>query len=233
MDGHLFATPGPTRFPRILIAENHLPTFESLVSTITDRSLDVDVDFCTSHRGAVRKLLASPYQLIISGARLADIEDCLLVKRSQALEPSVPLVITARGGVSDKASARRVLMQGAFDLITNPLDHEQTVNTIRLALWHNRFTTLIARKEQTLEKYRQHLADYPAEKRMEEAFARTLAALLESIHSYERTILRIEESTVCFSDFATKLAHHARTRALERLEALGNNCAHGDCHERF
>jgi len=56
---------------------------------------------------------------------------------------------------------------------------------------------------------------------MEEAFTRTLSALEESIHSYERAILRIEESTVCFTDFATKLAYHARTRALERLEALG------------
>ena len=206
-------------FPRILIAEKHLPTFESLIDTIADRRLDIDVDFCTSHRGAVRKLLASPYQLIISGAQLAEIEDFLLLKRVEALEPSVPLVITA--GASEKASARQVLMQGAFDLITNPLDHEQTVNTIRLALWHNKFTTLIARKEQTLEKYRQHMTDYPVEKRTEEAFARTLAAVLESIHSYERTILRIEESTVCFSDFATKLAHHARTRALARLETLG------------
>lgn len=205
-------------FPRILIAENHFATFESLVNTIADRRLDADFDFSTSHRGAVRKLLGSPYQLIISGACLAEMDDFLLLKRAQALEPSVPMVITA--GAAEKASARQVLMQGAFDLITNPLDHEQTVSTIRLALWHNKFTTLVARKEQTLEKYRQHLADYPVEKRTEEAFARTIAALLESIHSYERTILRIEESTVCFSDFATKLAYHARTRALDRLETL-------------
>ena len=219
MDGHLSAIPGPTRFPRILIAENHFATFESLVNTIADRRLDADFDFSTSHRGAVRKLLASPYELIISGAYLAEMDDFLLLKRTRALEPSVPLVITA--SAAEKASARQVLMQGAFDLITNPLDHEQTVSTIRQALWHNKFTMLIARKEHALERYRQHLADYPAEKRMEEAFARTLAALVESIHSYERTILRIEESTVCFSDFATKLAYHARTRALERLDALG------------
>jgi len=218
MDAHLSATSGPTRFPRILIAQNHFPTFESLVNTIADRRLDADFDFATSHRGAVRKLLGSPYELIISGACLAEMDDFLLLKRTQALETSVPLVVTA--GASEKVSARRVLLEGAFDLITNPLDHEQTVSTIRLALWHNKLTTLIARKEKTREKYRQHLADYPAEKRMEEAFTRTLSALEDSIHSYERTVLRIEESTVCFSDFATKVEYHVRRRALERLDAL-------------
>ena len=128
MDGHLSATPGPTRFPRILIAEKHFPTFESLVNTIADRRLDADFDFSTSHRGAVRKLLASPYELIISGACLAEMDDFLLLKRTQTLETSVPLVVTA--DASEKPSARRVLLEGAFDLITNPLDHEQTVSTI-------------------------------------------------------------------------------------------------------
>jgi DNA-binding NtrC family response regulator len=120
----------------------------------------------------VRKLLASPYELIISGPCLAEMDDFLFLKRTQTLETSVPLVVTA--DASEKPSARRVLLEGALDLITNPLDHEQTVSTIRLALWHNKLTALIARKEHTLDKYRQHVADYPAEKRMEEAFTRTL-----------------------------------------------------------
>jgi DNA-binding NtrC family response regulator len=53
---------------------------------------------------------------------LAELDDFLLLKRIQALEAFVPLVITATTG--DKASARRLLEQGAFDLITTPVEHE-------------------------------------------------------------------------------------------------------------
>jgi DNA-binding NarL/FixJ family response regulator len=35
-----------------------------------------------------------------------------------------------------------------------------------------------------------------------------------------RTILRIEQSTLCFDDFASQLEYHARKRALERLDSV-------------
>src|SRR5262245_11260939 len=110
---------GPTPFPRLLIAENDFSTVESLIGTVGDRRLGVDFDVCTSPRGAVRKLLAAPYQLIISGVHLAEMDDFLLLTRTQALETFVPLVITA--SASEKESARQVLQQGAFDLISTPL----------------------------------------------------------------------------------------------------------------
>ena len=79
---------------------------------------------------AVWKLLAARYQLIISGTHLAEMDDCLL-KRAQALQPFVPFVVTA--SASEKERARRVLERGALDLMLSPLDHGQTVRTIRLA----------------------------------------------------------------------------------------------------
>jgi DNA-binding NtrC family response regulator len=208
------------RFPRILIAENNFSTTEPLVGAFGDRRLDVDFDLCTSHSNAVRKLLAAPYQLIISGAHLAEMDDCLLLKRSQALQPFVPFVVTA--SASEKEAARRVLERGAFDLIPSPLNHEQTVRTIRLALWHGKLRNLIVRKEAALEQYRQHLADYPDDReKIEELFNRALLSFEKTISSVARTIMRIEQSTVCFSDFATKVEYHARERALERLDGLG------------
>ena len=60
MDENLSFSAGPTRFPRILVAENHFSTVESLIQTFGDRRLDFDFDVCTSHRSAVRKLLTSP-----------------------------------------------------------------------------------------------------------------------------------------------------------------------------
>ena len=207
-------------FPRLLIAEDHFPTFESLISTIADRRLDVDFDVCTSHRGAVRKLLAAPYQLIISGAHLAEMHDFLLLKRTQALERFVPLVVTA--GASEKESARRVLWHGAFDLITSPLEHEQAVGAICLALWESKLRDLIACKERTLERYRDHMAAYPSGNEVDATFKRTLSAIQESILSYQQSILRIEG----FADLATTVENHARKRALDRLAELGQIRVH-------
>src|SRR5262249_40260798 len=139
-------------FSRLLLAENDFSTYDPLIRTFGDRRLDVDIDVCSSHRDAVRQLLGSPYQLIISGAHLAEMDDFLLVKRTQALETFVPVVVTA--SAAEKESACRVLEHGAFDLITTPFDHEQTVSNILLALWQRKLKTLIACKEKTQEKYR-------------------------------------------------------------------------------
>jgi DNA-binding NtrC family response regulator len=209
----------PGRFPRLLIVENNFSTTEPLIRAFGDRRLDVDFDACTTHGTAVRKLLAAPYQLIISGAHSAEIDDFLLLKRAQELQPFVPFVVTA--SASEKERARRVLERGALDLMLSLLDHGQTVRTIRLALWHGKLRNLIARKEAALEQYRQHMADYPDDRnKVDESFHKAMLAFEKTISSVARTILRVEESRVCFSDFARKVEYHVRKGALERLTAL-------------
>lgn len=131
----------------------------------------------------------------------------------------MPVVVTATA--SEKEAARRVLTQGAFDLLPSPLDHEQTVSTIRLALWQGKLRNLIALKEAALEKYQEHLADYPHDrKKVEDLFQRAISAFEKTMSSVARTMLRIERSTLCFDDFASQLEYHARKRALERLDSV-------------
>ena len=205
--------------PRLLIAEKQFSAIEPLIRTFGDQRLDVDFDVCSSHRGAVGMLLASRYQLVISGAHLTEMEDFSLLKRTQALDPFVPVVVTA--DASEKESARRVLAQGAFDFISTPLDHEQTVSTIRLALWQSKLMDLIARKEKAIDRYRRHVAEYPhSREQMEESFNRALVAIDKTIYSIERSIQCVEESSMCFADFARRVAFHAKKSALERLDRL-------------
>ena len=214
MDGILSRSAGPTHIPRILMAENHFSTMESLIQTLGDRRFHLDFDVCPSHHSAVRKLLASPYQLIISGVHLAELDDFLLLKRIQALEVFVPLVITATTG--DKASARRLLEQGAFDLITTPLEHEQTVDTIRLALWHNKLQAIIASRDKALEKYRQRIDNYPG-KRTDEPVQTILILIEQTVSAHDRTIGRIETSIKCLANLGKE---QAREQALRRLDTL-------------
>jgi DNA-binding NtrC family response regulator len=203
------------RLPRLLIAESNFSTAESLVQTFRDRRLDVDFDFCTSHDQAMVKLFRSPspYQLIISGVHLAEINDFFLLKHHLNLQPFVPFVITS--GASDIESSRRALEDGAFDFIPTPLDYEQTVSTIRLALWHSKLKALTASRDKILERYRQHIDDYPGN-RNSEAFRIILTSMELSISAHERTIDRIETSVKCFANF-TKDAEEVRQQAFIRL----------------
>lgn len=228
MVGNLSRSAGPTRFPRILIAENNFSTFESLIDTFGKSRLDLDFELCTSRDGAMHKLLDSPYQLIISDAHLAERDDFSLLKLSQTRETFVPFLITASASnKQDIESARRVLGQGAFDLIPIPPDYEQTMSAILLALWQSKLMTLITCKEGALKKYRDHIAAYPAGNEMDETFRRTLSAIQVSIFSYQQTILRIEG----FADLATKVETLARERALERLDAQQPEMDFGEVRE--
>src|SRR5262245_37742457 len=100
-----FHIPSSSRLPRLLIAEKNFSAIEPLIDICGDRRLNVDFDVCSSPESAAGMLLASPYQLIVSGAHLSEMEDFLLLKRAQALETFVPLVVTA--DATERESARR------------------------------------------------------------------------------------------------------------------------------
>ena len=103
------------RFPRLLIAADYASTAEPLLRTFQDDRLEVDFDLCTSQTSAMRKVSATPYQLITAGANLAEADDFYLLKHSRSLPGFVPFVVTACA--SEKDPAGRALAQGAFDLI--------------------------------------------------------------------------------------------------------------------
>jgi DNA-binding response OmpR family regulator len=205
--------------PRLLIAAKHASTLEPLVRTFQDSRIDVDFDLCSSHTSAVKKLSANPYRLIIATAQVAEMEQFLLLKRSQGLEGFVPFVVTA--SPSEKHSAGRVLAEGAFDLIPAAFDHEETVRTIRLGLWQSKLRALIASKERLVDRCRQHLAEYPGERSdLEAPFNGVLSAFEKTLVSVKQSLLLIDESTVSLSDCATKVEQEARKRAFDRLARL-------------
>jgi len=209
-----------SRVPRILIAENNGSTAASLVQSISASRLDLDYEVCRSHDHAVMHLFRSPppYTLVISSVRLAEKDNYLLLKHNRFRQPDVPFVITT--GVAEVESARQAMEAGAFDLISTPLEPQQTVETIRLALWHNTLRAFIASRDQVIEKFRQHIANCPSDLREGELFQRALALLQETAAYTGESLQRIEESIVRLSDFATKVADDVRQRAEARLKTM-------------
>jgi DNA-binding response OmpR family regulator len=108
MNEHVSPATSAHVFPRILIAENKFSTVESLIETFRDRRLDFDFHLCTSRDGAVRKLMGTAYQAVISDAHLAE-KDCFsLLRQTQASETFVPLLVTAEmTNAQERESARR------------------------------------------------------------------------------------------------------------------------------
>jgi len=216
MSANLIAGPPPSFSSRILIAENDSLALEALAHTLGKSLPEARVDVCVSYDHALEKFIASPYNLIISDVHLAERDDFFLLKHNEVLPKSVPVVITA--AASDKQAARQALEYGAFDLITRPVHPNQTVATLRLALWQDKLWALIGSKEKAIKRYRQHCAVYPADKKMKETFRKSLFFVQRTISSYPKTMQQIEESMMCFSYLAAKVEKEARERALARLD---------------
>jgi DNA-binding NtrC family response regulator len=218
MSANLVTGLSPCSSSRVLLAQYDPLVVGALAETLEKSLPKVDFEICTSHDHAIERLITSPYHVIISDVHLAEMEAFFLLKHSEVLQKSVPVVITA--AASDKQAARQALEYGAFDLITRPLKPDQAVATIRLALWQNKLLTLIASKEKAVERYHQHCAVYPADKKMKETFRKSLFLVQRTISSYPKTMQQIEESMMCFSYLAGKVEKQVRERALERLDTL-------------
>jgi hypothetical protein len=66
-------------------------------------------------------------------------------------------------------------------------------------LWHNKLKALIASRDKALERYRQHIDDFPGN-RMGEAFRIIRTSLEQTVSVHERTIGQIEASITCLTD---------------------------------
>jgi DNA-binding NtrC family response regulator len=218
MNANLVTGPSPSFTSRILIADYDSSSLETLVHTLEKRLPKVRSDVCVSCDNAMEKLIASPYNLIISDVHLAEMHYFSLLKHNEVLQKSVPVVITA--AASDTQAARQALEYGAFDLITRPVHPIQAIATIRLALWQNQLMAIIARKEKAIERYRQHFAAYPADKKMKETFRKSLLLVQRTLSSYPKTIQQIEETLMCFNHLAGRVGKEAREQALKRLHPL-------------
>jgi DNA-binding NarL/FixJ family response regulator len=142
----------------------------------------------------------------------------LFLKRTQSLQPTVPLVATA--GAWEIEWAQKALELGAFGIIPSPHNPDDTLNLVRLGLWQNTLLRMIASQEKAREKYHQHLAAYPANKHNGESFKNNLLVMEKAFASFEETINRIDETLAFFSAVANDARKQAQQSTLEQLRRL-------------
>jgi len=225
MGPHLSAIRPASRFPRILLADTSLSALESLIQSTRGERVEYDYEVCLSHDRAITKIFRSPppYQCVISSISVAEANNFFLLRNVRLLQPHVPVLLTA--GPAETASAGLALQEGAFDLLPTPFEPEETAHAIRMALWHNGLQTLIATREKAVEKYQQHLAAYPNDKKTEDAFRRALEVVQQTHSVVESSLQKMGEHFELCSQLVTSVEQHTRIRALDRLDRLRQQLA--------
>src|SRR5262245_29794722 len=199
----------PLSPPIILIAESNPLLLNRLPSVIRYVMPHVHLDLCSSVSDVFEKLRSSRPHLFISGTRLAERDDFMLIRRSKLLQPSVPLVVTSEQ--AQRESLYELLQGGAFDFIDSPIDPVQLNFTLRMGIWYHRIQGLIAMQQLALSRYEEHRALFPVRD--------TLKAMDNALLSIPRTIECMQRSIAYFKRVATEVQSRARQQALDRIAA--------------
>ncbi len=118
-----------TRAARILLVDDEVPIQRAVAPLLRSRGYDVDVAGTGSD--ALDAMHAHPPDLIVLDLGLPDMEGMEVCRRVRA-ESAVPIVVlSARGGETDKVNA---LDLGADDYVTKPFSPEELLARIRVAL---------------------------------------------------------------------------------------------------
>jgi two-component system KDP operon response regulator KdpE len=118
-----------THRPRVLLVDDEASIQRAVGPLLRARGYDLDV--AGTGAEALRAFADRPPDLIILDLGLPDIEGTEVCRRIRA-ESAVPIVVlSARGGESDKVNA---LDLGADDYVTKPFGPEELLARIRVAL---------------------------------------------------------------------------------------------------
>ena len=209
----------------LLIAETDPRAIDLLPRLVSDNIPNVEVDICTSTEDLTRNCKVGTYDTVAISPIL--LQGYRLLKHRANRHLLAPIIVTASR--EDRELASRYLEKDAFDLIVKPLDPEQAVQTVRMALWQNSLLKMLAAREQATSRFQEHMKNFPHARKMEEEFAMKMAA-------YEKTLLAIttsmqhllnsEEERSLF-DLAGFVESVTKKQALDRLLNL---CQDGTSH---
>ena len=208
-----------TQFTRILIADTDSSVLEALPQKLHENLPHCSVDLCSSVDGAIRQLWTSPYQLIISGVHLAEMQDFFLLERLRIVQPHTPLIVTAGG--ADKVSATEVLKRGAFDIITKPINSAQVQSCLRLIREYERYHHLLAIEEKTRVQHEKAVTSLLTDEKTVDLFNQSRTVLLKSLEISREGIKQAEKSIRLLSSKAATTRSEAHARAAEWLKTLG------------
>ena len=203
---------GSSHQSSVLIVETDSSLLESLPQHIWESEPGCALDVCATRECALEKLLASPYQLIISGIHLAEMNDFFLLERAGNLQPLTPVVVTATG--ADQAAAKVALDRGAFHLLPTPLDPAQVRACLGLVQWQQKLRQLIAIEERARQTYARGFASLQLDPKDSIYRQDRLAAFEKLMETYRDSLKHVEESIRLLTDRVQVVRAQAHAQCL-------------------
>lgn len=191
----------------ILIGETDQRSMYILAEVLSAHIPSVAIDTCTTVDQLIRKLDEASYDAVA-------VNPSLLLKDKLTLHKSVPLLVTVYQ--KDFPVAHTAFRGKAFDLIVKPIIPQDSVHTVRLALWHNKLQKLLALKERAALRVQHHDKCSPDNLKAEEEFLRMLETTYQTLKTSFRLLLNIQQNS-SLMDVAASVRRRARHLALDRL----------------
>ena len=196
----------------VLLAETSLKQLNSLSQTLKTSIPNLAVDLCTSGNFAISQLASGPYHVIIANANFAVRDSCALLKGHQSTRAHTPFLVTI--GSSEHALARQALRAGAFDVLVNPIDAQQIVDSVRPALWLYQLRFDIQLHRQRVREYQQRLdASNTISPAHKQNLKQNCLDIEEAYSACERSIEQIEGSLRHLQNIARIIETEARQRS--------------------
>ncbi|MBE7438086.1 MAG: response regulator [Spirochaetales bacterium] len=85
---------------------------------------------------AIRKLKSRAVDLVLTDYHMPEVNGLELLEEIRNMDAHLPVIMMS--GVADMHTALKAIKSHAFDFLTKPVDSSELLNTIRLALEHNR-----------------------------------------------------------------------------------------------
>src|SRR5579862_5374247 len=118
-----------TREPRLLLVDDEVSIQRTLAPLLRSRGYQVDVTGLGED--AVRRMTEQPADLVVLDLGLPDLEGVEVCRRIRAMSAVPIIVLSARGGETDKVGALDI---GADDYVTKPFGPDELLARIRVAL---------------------------------------------------------------------------------------------------
>jgi len=115
---------------RVLLVDDDAATRDVLARILCER-LEAFVHTAADGNDAMRKLAERFYDVVLTDLRMPDVNGKQLMDLGKVIQPGIAVVIVS--GEVDAGTRRRLLAEGAYEVLSKPVDVAYLVSTIQHA----------------------------------------------------------------------------------------------------
>jgi DNA-binding NtrC family response regulator len=132
--------------PKLLIVEDEEAIRRVLVKILKEDDSKYDIEEAEDGLKALDMIKAQDFDLVLCDIKMPKVDGVEVLEKATLMKPDLPIVMIS--GHGDLETAVETMRKGAFDYISKPPDLNRLLQTVRIALDHNK----LASENKTLKK---------------------------------------------------------------------------------